>query len=81
MWYNNTKEVYVMIEEKSMAKEPKLFGQPQWDVEEAARTLSKARELEKSKPALYVAAIKYLEKQQKAVADVIRAAKKTKGKR
>lgn len=60
-------------------EEKKLFGQPKWDVEEASRTLSKARELEKSKPALYVAAIKYLERQQKAVADVIRAAKKSKG--
>lgn len=57
----------------------KLFGQPKWDVEEASRTLSSARELEKTKPALYVAAIKYLERQQRTVADVIRAAKKSKG--
>ena len=68
----------MLIKGETMAQE-KLFGQDKWDVEEAARTLSKARELEKSKPKVYVAAIKYLERQQRTVADVIRAAKKSKG--
>lgn len=67
-----------MTEEPTMAREEKLFGQPKWDVEEASRTLSKARELEKSKPTLYVAAVKNLKRQQAAIADVIRAAQKTK---
>lgn len=67
-----------MITEAKMPKEEKLFGFPKWDVEEAARTLRKARELEKAKPGLYGAAIKQLEREQNAVADVIRAAKKSK---
>ncbi len=57
----------------------KLFGEDRWDVEEASRTLTKARDLEKRKPKVYLAAIKYLEREQKSVADVIRAAKKSKG--
>lgn len=57
----------------------KLFGEDRWDVKEAARTLTKSRELEKTKPKVYLAAIKYLERQQRSVADVIRAAKKSKG--
>lgn len=61
-----------------MAKEPTLFGYPKWDVENAADTLSKARELEKAKPGLYKAAIKQLERKQNAIGDVLRAAKKSK---
>lgn len=67
-----------MMVDKTMPKEERLFGHPKWDVENAADTLSKARELEKSKPDLYVAAIKLLERRQKAIADVIRAAARTK---
>ena len=57
----------------------KLFGEDRWDVEEASRTLTKARDLEKRKPKVYLAAIKYLEREQRSVADVINAAKKSKG--
>ena len=63
-----------------MAKEPTLFGHPKYDVEDAARTLRKARELEKSKPGLYQAAIKQLEREQAAIVDVIRAARRSRGK-
>ncbi len=59
-------------------KESTLFGEPKWDVEEAARTLSKARELEKSKPKLYAAALKQLRREQNAIGDVLRAAKRSK---
>ena len=61
-------------------KQEKLFGFPKWDVESAARTLEEARELEKSKPGLYGAAVKYLQRKQLAIVDVIRAAKRAKGK-
>lgn len=60
-------------------KEPMLFGFPKYEVESAGRTLSDARELEKSKPSLYVAAIKHLKRKQNAIGDVIRAAKRSKG--
>lgn len=59
-------------------KEPTLFGHPKYDVENAARTLREARELEKSKPGLYAAAIKQLNREQNAIGDVLRAAKKSK---
>ena len=59
-------------------KEPKLFGYPKYDVENAARTLEEARELEKAKPGLYVAAIKQLKRKQNAIGDVLRAAKRAK---
>ena len=67
-----------MLVEETTMKEPTLFGQPKYDVEDAARTLRKARELEKAKPALYLAAIKQLKREQNSIADVIRAAKKSK---
>ncbi len=57
----------------------KLFGEDKYEVEDASRTLTKARDLEKRKPKIYFAAIKYLEREQRSVADVIRAAKRTKG--
>lgn len=57
----------------------KLFGEDRWEVEEASRTLTKARDLEKRKPKIYLAAIKYLEREQRTVADILRAAKKAKG--
>lgn len=59
-------------------KEPKLFGYPKYDVENAGRTLSEARELEKSKPGLYDVAIKHLKRKQNAIGDVLRAAKRSK---
>lgn len=69
----------MLIEGKTMAyKEPMLFGHPKYEVENAADTLSKARELEKSKPAIYAAAIKHLKRKQNAIGDVLRAAKKSK---
>ena len=61
-----------------MAKEPTLFGYPKWDVESAARTLREARELEKAKPGLYAAGLKQLKREQRAIGDVLRAAKKSK---
>ena len=61
-----------------MMKEPTLFGYPKYDVEDAARTLEKSRELEKSNSGLYNAALKYLNRKQNAIADVIRAARKSK---
>ncbi|HEC65168.1 MAG TPA: hypothetical protein ENI23_07740 [bacterium] len=57
----------------------KLFGEDKWEVEEAARTLTKSEDLETRKPKVYLAAIKYLERKQGSIAKVIRAAKKTKG--
>jgi len=60
-------------------KQEMLFGFPKYDVEDAARSLERARELEKAKPGLYKAAIKYLGRKQLAIADVIRAARKSKG--
>ena len=59
-------------------KQEMLFGLPKYDVEDAARTLERARELEKAKPKLYTAAIKYLGRKQLAIADVIRVARKSK---
>lgn len=67
-----------MDSEVTTMKEPMLFGYPKYEVESAGRTLSEARELEKAKPGLYAAAIKHLERKQKAIGDVIRAAKKSK---
>ena len=68
----------MLVETKMVDKEPKLFGYQKYDVESDGRTLSEARELEKSKPGLYAAAIKHLERKQLAIVDVIRAAKKSK---
>ena len=68
-----------MLVEKTM-KEPTLFGQPKYEVEDAARTLQKARELEMTKPVLYTAALKQLKRQQNAIGDVLRAANRAKGK-
>ena len=59
-------------------KEPTLFGHPKYEVENAARTLEEARELERSKPDLYNAAIKQLKRKQNAIGDVLRAAKRSK---
>ena len=56
----------------------KLFGMDRYEVEDAARTLRKARELERAKPKLYVAAIKQLNREQNAIADVLQAARKSK---
>ena len=66
-----------MLVEKTM-REPTLFGQPKYEVEEAARTLRKSRELETTKPAIYAAAIKQLKREQNAIGDVLRAAKRSK---
>jgi len=65
-----------MLVEKTM-KEPMLFGHPKYDVESAARTLEEARELERTKPSLYVAALKQLKRKQNAIGDVLRVAKKS----
>ena len=59
-------------------KVEKLFGFPKYDVEDAARALRKAREMERLKPGLYRAAIKQLERDQNSISDVIRAARQTK---
>ena len=61
-------------------KREMLFGFPKYDVEDAARTLERARELERAKPGLYKAAIKHLGRKQLAIADVIRAARNSKRK-
>ena len=69
----------MLVEQPTMAyKEPMLFGHPKYEVEEAARTLKKSRELEKAKPDLYAAAIKQLKREQNAIGDVLRAAKRSK---
>jgi hypothetical protein len=69
----------MLTEESAMAyKEPMLFGYPKYEVENAGRTLEEARELEKTKPGLYGAAIKHLKRKQNAIGDVIRAAKRSK---
>lgn len=67
-----------MLVEKTVMKEPTLFGYPKYEVESAARTLSEARELEIAKPGLYGAALKQLKRKQNAIGDVLRAAKKSK---
>ena len=59
-------------------KEPMLFGHPKYKVESAARTLQEARELEQVEPSLYAAALKQLKRQQNAIGDVLRAAKRSK---
>ena len=69
-----------MVIEGEPMKEPTLFGQPKYEVESAAKTLQEARELERTKPALYAAAIKQLKRQQNAIGDVLRAVKRAKGK-
>jgi hypothetical protein len=68
----------MLVRTKMAYKEPTLFGFPKYEVEQAGRTLSEARELEKAKPGLYAAAIKHLKRKQNAIGDVIRAAKKSK---
>lgn len=70
----------MLVEKTMMAKEPTLFGYPKYDVESAARTLEEAHELERAKPGLYEAAIKQLKRKQNAIGDVLRAAKRAKGK-
>ncbi len=66
-----------MLVEETTMREPMLFGYPKYEVESATRTLSEARELEKVKPGLYVAALKQLKRKQNAIGDVLRAAKKS----
>ena len=69
----------MLVEEPTMVnREPTLFGQPKYEVESAARTLQEARELEKTKPAIYAAALKQLTRTQNAIGDVLRAAKRSK---
>jgi hypothetical protein len=62
-----------MIGECTNMPEPKLFGQPKYEVESAADTLSRANELESTKPEIYAAAIKLLKKRQIAISAVLRA--------
>jgi len=54
-------------------REPKLFGQDKYEVENAADTLSRAHELESIKPEIYAAALKLLKKRQIAISAVLRA--------
>ena len=69
----------MLVEETTMAyKEPMLFGYPKYKVESAARTLREARELEKVEPGLYAAGLKQLKREQTAIGDVLRAARKSK---
>jgi len=56
-----------------MSNEEKLFGQPKYDVESLADTLMRAQEAESTKPELYKAALKLLEKRQKAVSTILGA--------
>jgi hypothetical protein len=50
---------------------PKLFGQNKYDVEDAARTLRKAKELEQTNSPLYQAALKYLAREQKSIGAIL----------
>ena len=52
-------------------KEPMLFGQPKYDVEDAARILRKAEELQQSNSVLHTAALKYLKMEQKSIGAVL----------
>lgn len=52
-------------------KEPMLFGQRKYDVEEAARHLQKAKELEEANTPVYQAALKYLEREHKSIGAVL----------
>lgn len=51
-------------------EEPKLFGQPKYDVEEAARNLEAAQQA-RAKPKLLAAAIKLLHQRAKATSRAI----------
>ena len=62
---------------ETMPCEPKqemLFGHPKWDVENLADSIMRTKEMESTKPGLYEAAVKLLERRQKALGIVIRAA-------
>jgi len=56
------------------SKQEMLFGYPKWDVENLADSIMRTKEMESTKPGLYKAAVKLLERRQKALGFVIRAA-------
>lgn len=60
-------------------KEEKLFGYPKWEVEDLAGTITKAREAEGLKPNLYNAALKLLDRRQKAIVAILKSAKSKRG--
>ncbi len=53
----------------------KLFSEDKWEVENAADILTKARELEKTKPAIYVAALKLLKRRQVVIGAILKSRK------
>lgn len=59
--------------------EPKLFGQPKYEVERLADTLREAEEAKNTKPDLYEAALKLTKKRQIALGAVLKAAGSKRG--
>jgi len=53
--------------------EKKLFGQPKYDVESLADDIMRAKEAESTKPELFEAAMKLLERRQKALSAVLKS--------
>ena len=60
----------------TIEREPKLFGQPKYEVESLADTIMRAKEAENTKPDLYEAALKLLTKRQKALGAILKSVKK-----
>lgn len=58
----------------SRESSPKLFGMDKWEVENAAETLTKAAEMENTKPKLHAVALKLIAKRQVAMGALLRAA-------
>lgn len=57
---------------KSM-KEPKIFGQPKYEVENMADSITRVKEAERSQSAIYKAAVKLLKRRQKALTSLLRS--------
>ena len=58
---------------RDVHEQPKLFGEDKYAVEDAARILTEARELETAKPKIFVAALKVLERRQRVIGSILKA--------
>jgi hypothetical protein len=67
-----------MSERPHMAKEELLFGQPRYEVESLADTIQRAVESEITKPDVYAAAMKLVERRKKVLIAITAAAGKKK---
>ena len=59
----------------TMEREPKLFGQPKYDVQRLADSIQEVGEAEKVKPELYEAAMKLISKRQVALTAILKSKK------